>query len=91
MGTPDAFNDGARRKLKVTAGPFKVERDRHRQEGRRPHPQPALGGGKPAKLNQIVLHAVARDKLAAALADGSVDLAEIDAADAQRDRPRQPR
>lgn len=26
MGTPDAFNDGARRKLNVTAGPFKVEK-----------------------------------------------------------------
>src|ERR1043165_1332208 len=24
MGTPDAFNDGARRKLKVTAGPFSL-------------------------------------------------------------------
>ncbi|WP_221334798.1 ABC transporter family substrate-binding protein [Streptomyces sp. EAS-AB2608] len=83
MGTPDAFNDGARRKLKVTAGPFKVEKiDTAKKDvvlTRNPR-----WWGKPAKLNQIVLHAVARDKRAAALADGSVDLAEIDAADAQR-------
>ncbi|MFG2353969.1 ABC transporter substrate-binding protein [Streptomyces sp. NPDC048521] len=83
MGTPDAFNDGARRKLKVTAGPFKVEKvDTAKKDvvlTRNPR-----WWGKPAKLNQIVLHAVPHDKRAAALADGSVDLAEIDAADAQR-------
>ncbi|MET9448798.1 ABC transporter family substrate-binding protein [Streptomyces cinerochromogenes] len=83
MGTPDAFNDGARRKLKVTAGPFKVEKvDTAKKDvvlTRNPR-----WWGKPAKLNQIVLHAVPRDKRATALADGSVDLAEIDSADAQR-------
>ncbi|MEV5387836.1 ABC transporter family substrate-binding protein [Streptomyces sp. NPDC052721] len=83
MGTPDAFNDGARRKLKVTAGPFKVKKvDTAKKDvvlTRNPR-----WWGKPAKLNEIVLHAVSRDKRAAALADGSVDLAEIDSADAQR-------
>ncbi|AYN39620.1 ABC transporter family substrate-binding protein [Streptomyces dangxiongensis] len=83
MGTPDAFNDGARRKLKVTAGPFRVEKvDTAEKDvvlGRNPR-----WWGKPAKLNQIVLHAVARDKRAAALADGSVDLAEVDSTEAQR-------
>ncbi|MGW1597476.1 ABC transporter family substrate-binding protein [Streptomyces sp. NPDC002343] len=83
MGTPDAFNDGARRKLKVTAGPFKVEKvDTAGKDvvlTRNPR-----WWGRPAKLNRIVLHAVPRDKRAAALADGSVDLAEIDSADAQR-------
>ncbi|MFI9807239.1 ABC transporter family substrate-binding protein [Streptomyces sp. NPDC052301] len=83
MGTPDAFNDGARRKLAVSAGPFKVDKvDTAKKDvvlTRNPR-----WWGKPAKLNQIVLHAVTRDKRAAALADGSVDLAEIDAADAQR-------
>ncbi|MBL1087584.1 ABC transporter family substrate-binding protein [Streptomyces actinomycinicus] len=83
MGTPDAFNDGARRKLNVTAGPFKVEKvDTAKKDvvlTRNPR-----WWGKPAKLNQIVLHAVARDKRAAALADGSVDLAEVDTAEAQR-------
>ncbi|MGA5035772.1 ABC transporter family substrate-binding protein [Streptomyces capoamus] len=83
MGSPDAFNDGARRKLKVTAGPFKVEKvDTAAKDvvlTRNPR-----WWGKPAKLNEIVLHAVTRDKRAAALADGSVDLADIDSSDAQR-------
>ncbi|MFJ3893599.1 ABC transporter family substrate-binding protein [Streptomyces sp. NPDC090083] len=83
MGTPDAFNDGARRKLKVTAGAFSVQKvDRKDKEvvlGRNPH-----WWGRPAKLSQLVLAAVPLDKRAAALADGSVDLAEIDPADASR-------
>ncbi|MFF9086956.1 ABC transporter family substrate-binding protein [Streptomyces sp. NPDC014991] len=83
MGTPDAFNDGARRKLKVTAGPFRVEKvDTAEKDvvlARNPR-----WWGKPAKLKQIVLHAVSRDKRAAALADGSVDLTEVDSAEAQR-------
>lgn len=83
MGTPDAFNDGARRKLKVTAGAFSVQKvDRKDKEivlARNPH-----WWGRPAKLSQIVLHAVPLDKRAAALADGTVDLAEIDPADASR-------
>ncbi|MGW2491795.1 ABC transporter family substrate-binding protein [Streptomyces sp. NPDC001606] len=83
MGTPDAFNDGARRKLKVTAGPFKVEKvDTAAKDvvlTRNPR-----WWGRPAKLDEIVLHAVPRDKRAAALADGSVDLADIDSAEAER-------
>ncbi|WP_327401518.1 ABC transporter family substrate-binding protein [Streptomyces sp. NBC_01288] len=83
MGTPDAFNDGARRKLKVTAGAFGVQKiDRKDKEivlARNPH-----WWGRPAKLSEIVLHAVPLDKRAAALADGTVDLAGIDPADASR-------
>ncbi|GHH21383.1 ABC transporter family substrate-binding protein [Streptomyces rubradiris] len=83
MGTPDAFNDGARRKLKVTAGPFRVEKvDTANKDvvlTRNPR-----WWGRPAKLDRIVLHAVPRDQRAAALADGSVDLAEVDPADARR-------
>ncbi|ARP72135.1 hypothetical protein LK07_22895 [Streptomyces pluripotens] len=83
MGTPDAFNDGARRKLKVTAGPFKVEKvDTANKDvvlTRNPR-----WWGRPAKLNEIVLHAVPRDERAAALADGTVDIAAIDPVDAQR-------
>jgi peptide/nickel transport system substrate-binding protein len=83
MGTPDAFNDGARRKLKVTAGPFRVDKvDTAKKDvvlTRNPR-----WWGKPAKLDEIVLHAVPHDKRAAALADGSVDLADVDPADAQR-------
>ncbi|MFF4686061.1 ABC transporter family substrate-binding protein [Streptomyces sp. NPDC001307] len=83
MGTPDAFNDGARRKLNVTAGPFRVDKvDTAKKDvvlTRNPR-----WWGKPAKLDEIVLHAVPRDKRAAALADGSVDLADVDPGDAQR-------
>ncbi|MEU6671627.1 ABC transporter family substrate-binding protein [Streptomyces sp. NPDC046727] len=83
MGTPDAFNDGARRKLTVTAGPFRVEKvDTAKKDvvlTRNPR-----WWGRPAKLNEIVLHTVKRETREVALADGSADLAEIDPADAQR-------
>ncbi|WP_329256771.1 ABC transporter family substrate-binding protein [Streptomyces sp. NBC_01478] len=83
MGTPDAFNDGARRKLKVTAGAFAVQKvDRKDKEivlARNPH-----WWGRPAKLSQIVLAVVPLEKRAAALADGTVDLAAIDPVDASR-------
>lgn len=77
MGTPDSFNDSARRKLKVTAGPFVVTKvDRRDDEvtlARNPR-----WWGRPAKLSEIVLRAVPRDQRAAALAAGKLDLAEID-------------
>ncbi|WP_405731688.1 ABC transporter family substrate-binding protein [Streptomyces sp. NBC_00028] len=77
MGTPDSFNDSARKKLKVTAGPFALKKvDRKDDEvtlARNPR-----WWGRPAKLDEIVLRAVPRDKRAAALAAGTLDLAEID-------------
>ncbi|WP_411150257.1 ABC transporter family substrate-binding protein [Streptomyces sp. A30] len=83
MGTPDAFNDGARRKLKVTAGPFALKKvDRKDDEvtlARSPR-----WWGQPAKLSEIVLRAVPRDKRAAALAAGTIDLAELDPESAGR-------
>jgi peptide/nickel transport system substrate-binding protein len=83
MGTPDAFNDGARRKLKITAGPFTVKKvDRKDDEvtlTRNPR-----WWGDPTKLSEIVLTAVDREERAAALAAGKVDLAEIDPAAARR-------
>ncbi|MFF9280587.1 ABC transporter substrate-binding protein [Streptomyces griseosporeus] len=83
MGSPDSFNDGARRKLKVSAGPFKVkEVDRKDKDvvlTRNPR-----WWGEPAKLDKIVLHAVPRDKRVDALADGTVDLAPVDPAGARR-------
>ncbi|AIS00325.1 ABC transporter substrate-binding protein [Streptomyces glaucescens] len=83
MGTPDAFNEGARRKLKITAGPFTVQKvDRKDDEitlARNPR-----WWGAPAKLSRIVLTAVPREERAAALAAGTVDLAEIDPAAARR-------
>ncbi|PWI17839.1 hypothetical protein DI272_29520 [Streptomyces sp. Act143] len=83
MGTPDSFNDSARKKLKVTAGPFALKKvDRKDDEvtlARNPR-----WWGHPAKLDEIVLRAVPRDKRAAALAAGELDLAEIDAESVQR-------
>lgn len=76
-GTPDSFNDGARRKLKVTAGPFAVKKvDRADDEvvlARNPR-----WWGRPAKLAEIDLKAVPRAKRAAALAAGKIDLADVD-------------
>jgi peptide/nickel transport system substrate-binding protein len=83
MGTPDTFNDGARRKLKVTAGPFALkEIDRKNSQvslTRNPR-----WWGRPTKLAEIDLVAVPRDKRAAALTEGKLDLAEVDPADAER-------
>ncbi|MEU5092207.1 ABC transporter family substrate-binding protein [Streptomyces sp. NPDC021356] len=82
-GTANDFNDGARKKLKVSAGPFTVQKiDTKKKDvvlARSPR-----WWGHPAKLNQIVLHEVAPGKRAAALADGTVDVADIDPADADR-------
>lgn len=83
MGTADSFNDGARRKLAVSAGPFAVKKvdvkDGEVQLTRNPR-----WWGSPTKLSEIDLVAVARDKRAAALAADELDLAEIDPADAER-------
>ncbi|MFE1024187.1 ABC transporter family substrate-binding protein [Streptomyces sp. NPDC058818] len=77
MGTPDAFNDGARRKLKVTAGPFAVKEVDTKDD------EVVLTGnprwwGEPAKLDKIVLRAVPRDERVSELVAGKLDLAEID-------------
>ncbi|MFK4545266.1 peptide/nickel transport system substrate-binding protein [Streptomyces tendae] len=76
-GTPDAFNDGARRTLKVTAGPFAVKKVDTKGD------QVVLTGnprwwGEPAKLDQIVLRAVPRDERVSELVAGKLDLAEVD-------------
>ncbi|MGW7567968.1 ABC transporter family substrate-binding protein [Streptomyces tendae] len=76
-GTPDAFNDGARRALKVSAGPFAVKKVDTKGD------QVVLTGnprwwGEPAKLDQIVLRAVPRDDRVSELVAGELDLAEID-------------
>ncbi|MFF8941220.1 ABC transporter family substrate-binding protein [Streptomyces sp. NPDC014864] len=80
-GTPDTFNDGARTKLTVTAGPFTVQRiDTKNKDvvlARNPR-----WWGRPAKLSGIVLHAVPRDQRVSALAAGTVDVADVDPGDA---------
>ncbi|GKQ41138.1 ABC transporter family substrate-binding protein [Streptomyces sp. A012304] len=82
MGTPDAFNDGARRKLGVTAGPFAVKQVDRKKAQIRLTRNPRWWG-RTAKLDEIVLTAVGREKRTAALAAGTVDLAEIDPATAR--------
>ncbi|MFE9647957.1 ABC transporter family substrate-binding protein [Streptomyces sp. NPDC006365] len=83
MGTPDTFNDGARRKLKVTAGPFKIDKVDRKAGDVRLKRNPRWWGHQP-KLSELVLRAVPRNKRAAALAAGRLDLAEIDASAARR-------
>jgi peptide/nickel transport system substrate-binding protein len=83
MGTADSFNDGARRKLKVTAGPFAVKQV-DRKGGKVRLTRNPRWWGHPGKLAEIALVAVARDKRAAALAEDRLDLAEIDPAEAER-------
>ncbi|MFD7993602.1 ABC transporter family substrate-binding protein [Streptomyces mexicanus] len=82
-GTASAFNDGARKKLKVSAGPFTVQqidtKDRNVVLARNPR-----WWGHRAKLDEIVLHEVRPDQRAAALADGTVDVADLDPADAEK-------
>ncbi|WP_306317922.1 MULTISPECIES: ABC transporter family substrate-binding protein [unclassified Streptomyces] len=83
MGTPDAFNEGARKNLKVTAGPFALDKvDRSGKKvtlDRNPR-----WWGRPAKLEKLQLTAVPRDERPAALADGRVDLAGVDQEAAER-------
>ncbi|MFF6951445.1 ABC transporter family substrate-binding protein [Streptomyces iakyrus] len=83
MGTPDSFNDGARKKLKVTAGPFTVKKA-DREDGEITLARNPRWWGEPARLSEIVLRTVPRDKRAAELAAGTLDLAEIDPAAARR-------
>ncbi|MFC8147051.1 ABC transporter family substrate-binding protein [Streptomyces paradoxus] len=83
MGTPDSFNDGARKKLKVTAGPFTVKKA-DPEDGEITLTRNPRWWGEPARLSEIVLRTVPRDKRAAELAAGTLDLAEIDPAAARR-------
>lgn len=83
MGTPDTFNDGARRKLKVSAGPFAVQ-DFDSKADEVTLVRNPRWWGRPAKLSKLVLREVPREKRAAALAEGKVDLAEVDAPEARR-------
>ncbi|MGW7368045.1 ABC transporter substrate-binding protein [Streptomyces sp. NPDC054841] len=83
MGTPASFNDGIRSKLALTAGPFTVQKV-DRKAGTTTLVRNPRWWGAPAKLDSLVLRAVPRDSRAAALATGTVDLAEIDRSVADR-------
>ncbi|MFE9093890.1 ABC transporter family substrate-binding protein [Streptomyces sp. NPDC007264] len=84
-GTPDSFNDGARRNLKVTAGPFALKGLDHKK-GEVTLARSPRWWGRPAKLSEIVLVAVPREERATALADGRIDMAEVDPEEAERIR-----
>ncbi|MET7759370.1 ABC transporter family substrate-binding protein [Streptomyces sp. NPDC005389] len=83
MGSPNSFNDGARTTLKATAGPFLLKAI-DRKNGDVTLARNPRWWGQPAKLDSMVLKAVARPDRADALAAGTVDLAEIDRSTAER-------
>ncbi|WP_412076840.1 ABC transporter substrate-binding protein [Streptomyces xanthophaeus] len=82
-GTPDAFNEGARGTLKVTAGPFGLGAI-DKKTGTAALTRNPRWWGQPPKLDTLVLTAVPRAGRPAALAAGKIDLAEIDRAGADR-------
>jgi peptide/nickel transport system substrate-binding protein len=80
-GSPDAFNDGSRRRLTVTSGPFTVARiDRTGDDRSVTLTRDPRWWGDRAKLRRIVLAAVPRDRRPDALARGRLDVAELDTA-----------
>ncbi|MFJ6615250.1 ABC transporter family substrate-binding protein [Streptomyces sp. NPDC091289] len=82
-GSPDAFNDGARTTLKNTAGPF-VLRGVSKSKGTVTLARNPRWWGDKAKLDTLVFRAVAAKDRTQALADGTVDVADIDAPTADR-------
>ncbi|MEW2309897.1 ABC transporter family substrate-binding protein [Streptomyces sp. NPDC006864] len=82
-GSPDAFNDGARTTLKNTAGPF-VLRGVSKSKGTVTLARNPRWWGDRAKLDTLVFRAVAAKDRTEALAEGTVDIADIDAATADR-------
>lgn len=77
MGTPAAFNDGARATLPVSAGPFRVA-GVDKKSGTTTLERNPRWRGQRAKLDRIELKAVPREKRAAALAAKKLDLADVD-------------
>ncbi|BBA99854.1 putative lipoprotein [Actinacidiphila reveromycinica] len=76
-GSADAFNDGVRTSLPVSAGPFTV-RAEDADAGTVTLARSDRWWGARAKLDRIVLTTVARDKRPAQLSAGKLDVAEID-------------
>ncbi|MFE3639603.1 ABC transporter family substrate-binding protein [Streptomyces sp. NPDC059169] len=83
MGTPASFNDGARSKLPLSAGPFQLQ-SVDTKGGAVTLVRNPRWWGAPAKVDALVLRAVPFGRRAAALATGAVDLAEIDRGVADR-------
>ncbi|MEU5208225.1 ABC transporter family substrate-binding protein [Streptomyces sp. NPDC020742] len=86
MGNADAFNDGAREELKVSAGPFRVQK-RDAAAGQVVLVRNPAWWGAPARLRKVVLESLPGEKRAAALAAGTVDVAAVDQATAKRVDP----
>ncbi|MCX4964583.1 ABC transporter substrate-binding protein [Streptomyces sp. NBC_00654] len=82
-GSPDAFNDGARTSLKTSAGPFRL-RSVSKEEGTVTLARDPRWWGDEAKLDTLVLRAVKPQERAKALADGTLDIADVDPAAAHR-------
>ncbi|MET8284223.1 ABC transporter family substrate-binding protein [Streptomyces sp. NPDC048448] len=83
MGAAATFNDGARRKLKVTAGPFALQ-SVDSKTGEIHLTRNPRWWGRPAKLAEIALVAVPRDQRATALAANKIDMADVDPEEAGR-------
>ncbi|MGW2657866.1 ABC transporter family substrate-binding protein [Streptomyces sp. NPDC001478] len=82
-GSPDAFNDGARATLKATAGPFRL-RAVDKEEGSVTLARDPRWWGSRAKLDELVFTAVGPEDRTEALTEGTVDIADVDAAVAHR-------
>ncbi|MGC4944610.1 ABC transporter family substrate-binding protein [Streptomyces sp. DT224] len=82
-GSPDAFNDGARTTLKATAGPFRLREVDKKAGSVTLTRDPRWWGGR-AKLDSLVFKAVEPEDRTDALAEGAVDVADIDSTTAHR-------
>ncbi|MFF4162043.1 ABC transporter substrate-binding protein [Streptomyces sp. NPDC001741] len=82
-GSPGTFNDGARTTLKNTAGPFRL-RGVDKKKGTVVLDRNPRWWGNEAKLESLVFRAVKAGDRAAALTDGTVDVADIEPATANR-------
>ncbi|NEC69219.1 ABC transporter family substrate-binding protein [Streptomyces sp. SID9727] len=82
-GSPDAFNDGARTTLTATAGPFRLREVDKKAGSVTLTRDPRWWGGR-AKLDSLVFKAVEPEDRTDALAEGAVDIADIDSTTAHR-------
>lgn len=83
MGTPDAFNDSARRTLKTTAGPFSLKKI-DRQAGDVTLVRNPRWWGDQPKLDKLVFRKVKPKDRTKALTKGRVDLAALSPGEAER-------
>ncbi|AJE82608.1 lipoprotein [Streptomyces albus] len=87
MGSPDAFNEDARKALKITAGPFAPEQRKKgakASEDRLTLVRNPRWWGERAKLDKLVLRAVPAGRRLDALRKGEVDIAALEPGDARR-------